>query len=95
MQHDESGVPLPGFLDENWVFECWTGKKFKWVPYDTRQQVVLREAYNTHQGVQEVEVNGVMMDVSVTPGNMYQDNPTTENPPRKVQIAPVGGWPDP
>ena len=91
---DENGVPLPGFLDGDWVFECWTGKKYKWVAYEEPTQVQLRRAYNNHEGVQNVMVLGTEMQVSVTPGDMYQDNPNTGAPARKVQIAPVGGWPE-
>jgi hypothetical protein len=41
-----------------------------------------------------VLVNDVKMEISVTPNDMWQNNPWTENPARKVRLAPKGGWPE-
>ena len=88
------GVPVPGYMDRNWVFECWTGPKNRWVAYTEPTQEQLRRAYNNGEGVQWVEVNSMRVLVSVAPGDMWQNNPDTENPSRKVRICPKGGWPE-
>ena len=66
----------------------------KWVAYPETAQEQLRRAYNNREGVQTIVVNETQMQVSVTPGDMYQNNPFTEAPARKLRIAPKGGWPE-
>ena len=86
--------PAPGFMDDGWVFECWTGPSMKWVPYADSTQAQLRDAYNHNRGVQAVMVNDTRMEVSVAPGDMFQNNPETSAKARKVRLAPKGGWPE-
>ena len=93
-QLNEEGVPDPGHLDAQWDFECWTGPSRKWVAYPELTQQLLRAAYNSGAGPQQVLVNDVKMEISVTPNDMWQNNPWTENPARKVRLAPKGGWPE-
>ena len=93
-QLNEEGVPVPGHLDAQWEFECWTGPSRKWVAYPEPTQRLLRAAYNSRAEPQRVLVNDVEMEISVTPDDMWQNNRWTENPPRKVRLAPKGGWPD-
>ena len=94
LQLDEWGVPVPGCLDANWVFECWSGPKYRWVAYTEPTQVQLQRAYNNREGVQTVDVKANQMQVSVAPGDMWQNNPDTGNNPRKLRISPKGGWPE-
>ena len=91
---DPWGVPLPGHLDAQWDFECWTGPSCKWVAYPEDTQEQLRAAYNAGGGILVVMVNGSHMEVSTTPDDMWQNNPSTSAKPRKVQLSPKGGWPE-
>lgn len=91
---DESGVPLPGHLDAQWDFECWTGRSLKWVAYPEQTQERLRASYNGGGGVEMVVVNESHVEVSTTPDDMWQNNPNTEAKARKVRLAPKGGWPE-
>ena len=93
-RHGSMSEPIPGFMNDGWVFECWTGPCLRWVPYDEPAQVKLRRSYNHNEGLQAVMVNGVEMQVSVAPGNMFQINPCSDRSARKVRLAPKGGWPE-
>ena len=90
----KDGVPLPGHLDAQWVFECWTGPSLKWVAYPEAAQERLRAAYNGGGGIEIVEVNEAHMEVNTNPNDMWQNNPATSAKPRNVRLAPRGGWPE-
>jgi hypothetical protein len=90
---DEEGIPIPGHLSDQWQFECWTGKSCKWVPYAEKDQQRLRAAYNSEGGIVQVDVFGTSMQVSVTHNDMWQKNPMSEGPQRKLRLVPLGGWP--
>ena len=91
---DQWGIPLSGFLTEQWNFECWTGKSQGWVAYPESDQIRLRELYNGQGGITTVHVGEVRLEVQATYGDLWQNNPDTEAPRRRVRVAPVGGWPE-